>query len=218
MRTVLATVTTLGLALCLTASALADHLEPAKRIRAADQARAKAMLLRQSDLPGFQRQPPAGRDPHLTCSGLNESDLTVTGDAEAPTWGVATVFVTSSSTVYATRADAVTSWRRGTSGAGTSCLREELGREFARQGARVVSLRRMSFPSLAQRSAAYRLTLSGEAQGQTVSAFVDFVVLLQGRALGGLVVGSALVQPDRRAEVGLARTLAGRMAKAMRGA
>lgn len=98
------------------------------------------------------------------------------------------------------------------------CLRVELGSEFARQGARVVSLRRLSFPALAQRSAAYRLTLAGTSQGQTFNAFVDFVVLGQDRALAALVMGSALVPPDRQAEIRLARTIAGRMAKAMRGA
>jgi hypothetical protein len=208
----------LGLALVLAGSAVADHLDPQERIRAADQARAKAMLLRESDLAGFQRQPASGADPHLTCAALDESDLTVTGDAEAPSWALSVVFVTSSSTVYASRADASTSWRRGTSAAGMRCLRVELGGEFARQGARVVSLRRVPFPAVAQRSAAYRLTLAGTSQGQTFNAFVDFVVLGQDRALAALVMGSALVPPDRQAEIRLARTIAGRMAKAMRGA
>jgi hypothetical protein len=207
-----------ALALVFAGSALADHLDPEKRIRAADQARAKAMLLRQSDVPGYQPLPSSGAGGHLTCRALDESDLTVTGDAEAPRWALSVSSVTSSSTVYATRADAATSWRRGTSVAGTRCLREELGRSFASQGARVASLRRVSFPALAQRSAAYRLTLKGTSQGQTFTAFVDFVVLLRGRAVAGLVMGSALVPPDRPAEVTLARTIAGRMAKAMRGA
>lgn len=207
----------LALALAFAGSALADHLDPEKRIRTADQARAKAMLLRSSDLPGFRRQPSSGADPHLTCAGLDESDLTVTGDAEAPNWGLSVVLVTSSATVYATQADAATSWRRGTSAVGMRCLRAEFGRQFARQGARVVSFRRVSFPALAQRSAAYRLTLEVTTQGQTVNAFVDAVVLVHGRAIGGLVVGSAVVEPDRPAEVRLARTIAGRMAKAMGG-
>jgi hypothetical protein len=206
------------LALVLSGSALADHLDPQERIRATDQARAKAMLLRQSDLPGFQRRPSSGSDGHLTCRGLDESDLTVTGDAEGSSWALAAVFVASSSTVYATQADATASWRRGTSGAGTRCLRDELAREFARQGTRVVSLRRTPFPALAQSAAAYRLTLVASAQGQTINVFVDFVVLRQGRAVAGLVLGSALVPPDRAAEVRLARTLAARMARAMRGA
>ena len=206
------------LALILAGAAAADHLDPQKRIRAADQARAKAVLVRQSDLPGFQRQGASRPDPHLTCAGLDESNLTVTGDAEGPGWVNPPVLVTSSSTVYATQADARASWRKGTSPAGVSCLREELGREFEQQGARVVSLRRMTFPALAQSSAAYRLTLAGVVQGQTITAYVDFVVLRQGRALAGLVVGSALVAPDRPAEIRLARTTAARMAKAMRGA
>jgi hypothetical protein len=198
-------------------SAAADHLDPENRIRAADQARAKAMLLRSSDLPGFQRQASPSRDTHLTCRALDESDLTVTGDAEAPSWSASVVVVTSTSTVYATAADAATSWRRGTSNDGQRCLREELGRQFGRQGARV-SLRRQSLPALAQRSAAYRLTLFVKEQGQSNYAFIDFVVIQQGRAVSGLVVGTALVQPDRALEVHLARTLAARMAKAMRGA
>jgi hypothetical protein len=208
----------LVLLLASAGSAAADHLDPQNRIRAADQARAKAMLVRASDLPGFQRQASSSADAHLTCPGLNESDLTVTGDAEAPSWSLSVVFVTSSSTVYTSRGDAATSWRRGTSAAGQRCLRDELGREFARQGARIASLRRQSFPALAEQSAAYRLTLDVIAQGQMVHAFVDFVVLRQARAVSGLVVGSALVQPDRALEVQLARTLAARMAKAMRGA
>ena len=206
-----------GLALVLAGTALADHLDPQEQIRAADQARAKAMLLRDSDLRGYQRQPSSGADPHLTCAALDESDLTVTGDAEAPNWALSIVFVTSSATVYATAGDSATSWRRGTSTAGLRCLRVELGREFARQGARVVSLRRVSFPALAQRSAAYRLTLAATAQGQTIPGFVDFVVLAQGRAVAGLVVGSVVAAPDRQVEIRLARAIAGRMAKAMRG-
>jgi hypothetical protein len=204
--------------LAVAAPAAADHLDPTERIRPADQSRARAMLLRPSDLPGFQRQPSAGGDPHLTCSGLDESDLTVTGDAESARWSASVVFVTSSSTVYVTRADAATSWRRGTSAAGMRCLREELAREFARQGARVASLRRLAIPSLAQRSAAYRLRLTATVQGQTVPLTLDFVILMHGRALSALIVGTALTQPDRAAEVRLARVLAARMAAAMRGA
>lgn len=207
----------LGLALASAGAALAGHLDPQDRIRAADQARAKAMLLRQADLAGFQRQPVPGADPHVTCAALDESDLTVTGDAESPNWAVSVVFATSAATVYATARDAATSWRRGTSAAGIRCLRAELAKEFVRQGARVVSLRPLSFPSLAQRSSAYRLTLAATAQGQTVRVFVDFVLLAQGRALAGLVLGSALVPPDRELEIRLARTIAGRMARTMRG-
>ena len=208
----------LGVFLVTAGTASADHLDPEKRIRPADQARAKAMLLRPSDVPGFRRQPPSSADPHLSCGALDESDLTVSGDAESTSWTASVVFVTSSSTVYATAADAATSWRRGTSAAGLRCLRRELGREFARQGARVSSIRRLSFPTLAQRTAAYRLTIAGEAQGRTITVFLDFVVQKQGRALTGLVVGSALVQPDRGAVVRFARTLATRMRTAMRGA
>src|SRR5918996_1704538 len=207
-------VSVVAVALVAAATASADHLDPQERIRPAEQARAKAMLLRQSDLPGFQRQASSGSDAHLTCRALDESDLTVTGDAESARWSASVVSMTSSSTVYATRADAATSWRRGTSAAGMRCLREELASEFARQGARVSSLRRLVIPSLAQRSAAYRLLLTAKVQGQTLTVTIDFVVLMHGRALSALVVGTALVHPDRAAEVRLARIIAARMAAA----
>lgn len=199
-------------------SAAADHLEPEKRIRPADQARAKAMLLRPSDLPSFTRLPPSSADPHMSCRALDASDLTVTGDAETPLWSAGVVFVASSSTVYETAADATASWRRETSTAGTRCLRRELGKQFAKQGASISTLRRVAFPKLAQDSAAYRLVLTSTAQGQTVTLTLDVVALKHGRATVGLVVGTALVPPVREAELRLARTLEARMAKAMRGA
>jgi hypothetical protein len=128
------------------------------------------------------------------------------------------VFVTSSATVYATRSDAATSWRQGTGAVGRRCLRNELAREFAKVGARVSSLRPLAFPAMAQRSAAYRLTLTAETQGQTLTVTLDAVVLMQGRALATVVVGTAFAQPDLAADVKLARVVAGRMQKAMRGA
>src|SRR5918994_2658674 len=123
------------LLLAASGTALADHLDPKKRIRAADQAKARAMLLRKSDLgPGFIAQPTNTPDTHLTCKGLDESDLTVTGEAESPTWAQGVGFVASAANVYATVADANASWARGARGAGTRCLRAELADVFAPQG------------------------------------------------------------------------------------
>lgn len=46
--------------LAITGGALADHQDPQKRITSADQARARAMLLQQSDFaPGFRGTPRA---------------------------------------------------------------------------------------------------------------------------------------------------------------
>lgn len=196
--------------------AFADHLEPEKRIRPADQARARSILLRAADVPGAVAQRGSGGEPHLTCSALDESDLTVTGDAKSTTWTWGATVVSSAATLYASERDAATAWRRGTSAAGLRCLRSELGRAFLQLGARPGSLSRISFPRVAPRTAVYRLALTVEAQGQRIRMVLDFVVLMRGRAQAGLVVASVLPAAARTAEVQLSRTIAARMARAMR--
>src|SRR5919108_3782939 len=59
---------------------------PQKRISAADQARAQAMLLRKSDLGLGYRAYPSSPEGQTSCKALDESDLTVTGEAKTPTY------------------------------------------------------------------------------------------------------------------------------------
>ena len=79
---------------------------------------------------------------------------------------------------------------------------------------RVRSFRKLVFPKLAQRSVALRILAT--AQGVTV--VVDLVALQQGRAHSTLVIVSALAPVPKAEQHRLARVVAGRMAKAMRGA
>jgi len=200
-----------------TGTALADHLDPKKRIRTVDQAKARAMLLRMSDLgPGVVAQQRSTPDAHLTCNGLDESDLVLTGEAESPTWIQGAGFVASAANVYATVTDANASWTRGTRGAGTRCLRDELADEFATQGVALESLRKVAFPRVAERTVAYRVTLSGTVQGTTVRVVIDLVVLKHSRAQAALYFGSAFAPPAKADEVALARVAARRMAAAMK--
>jgi hypothetical protein len=198
-------------------TALADHFDPQKRIRAADQAKARAMLVRKSDLgPGAVAEPRNTPDTHLTCEGLDESDLTITGEAESPTWTQGVGFVASAANVYATVADANASWTRGARGAGTRCLRDQLADEFATQGVALESLRKVAFPRVSERTVAYRITLSGTVQGTTVRVVVDLVILKHSRAQAALYFGSAFVPAAKADEVALARVVARRMAGAMK--
>jgi hypothetical protein len=68
------------------------------------------------------------------------------------------------------------------------------------------------------KTAAYRLVLSGKAQGTSVSVFFDVVALLRSRAEVFLGTGSAFTPPAKAMDVRLARMLAARMKAAMRGA
>ena len=206
--------------LVATGSALADHQEPQKRITPADQARARAMLLKQSDFPpGFKRDPASNEpDPHADCpQSVSEADLTLTGDVEGPSFERDVLSVQSIAQIYESVADASASWRRGTSAAGIGCARDLLRREFAKEQIRLVSLREIAFPRVGQRTVAYRFALSAKQGQLTFKFYLDLVVIMHSRAHAQIITGSAF-QPFPRAEsVRLARVVAGRMARAMRG-
>jgi hypothetical protein len=203
-------------ALAATGAALAARGDPQERITPRDQGRAKAMLVTAADVPGF-RPGPAGAGGDFYCKALDESDLTLTGQAEGRQFALGVVFVGSSSQLYESVADAHASWRRNTSAAGVRCGTTLLRREFARGGARLVSLRKLAFPRVSQRTAAYRARLSVTTSQGVVPLYIDLVGLMHTRAQATVVVGSALVAPARAEELRLARLVAKRMATAMRG-
>jgi len=198
-------------------AALAAHGDAQKKLTPADSARARSMLLRKADLgPGFKASTGSSDDPHLYCKALDESDLTLTGDAESPDFERGLVFVSSTAQVYESVADANASWKRGTSAAGERCARELLRGEFAKDAIRLVSMRRVAFPRVSQRTVAYRVQLTSDAQGTTVKVVMDVVVLMRSRAQAALLLGSAFVPVPRADEVRLARLVASRMTKATR--
>lgn len=205
----------LVLALVATGAALAARGDPQKKITPADQARARAMLLRKADLGiAFRVAPALPQSSDVYCKALDESDLTLTGEAESPTFQGGVETVSSLSRVFESLRDSNASWRRGTSAAGEKCVRVELAKVFSSQGGRVESFGRIQFPRIAERTSAYRLVV--EARG--LRAFLDVVGLKQNRAQAGLLFVSALTPMPKDEEVRLARIVAGRMVKAMRGA
>ncbi|HXG77589.1 MAG TPA: hypothetical protein VNJ53_13570 [Gaiellaceae bacterium] len=206
----------LGLALLAGAPASATHRDPERRIVAADEARARSVLLRRADLgPGY-RATPSGAPAHIDCAALDESDLTLAGDAESPTWTRDVSVISSYALVYRTVADANASWRRSTSAAGRRCVGVELRRLVGSAGGRLVSLRVLAFPRLAPRTTAFRLDFELQARGPRFT--IDLIVLQRARVQAYFYVGSALVPPVRAEEVRLARLVAARLAQAARGA
>jgi hypothetical protein len=211
----LAALALVALSLVATATALASHLDPQKRYTPADQARARAMLLRAADLgPGTRSQanPP---DPHTTCKGLDQSDLVLSGKARGKSYARGVTVYGSNAEVYATLADSKAAWRRSTTRAALRCVEELYAREYAKQGLTLQSFNRRSFPNVAQETIAFRVVLTGEAQGITVPIALDIVGLRHTRAQAGLVFGS-VSPPTRAEEARLARVIAARMATAMR--
>jgi hypothetical protein len=196
-------------------TAAANHLDPQKKIKPADQARARAMLLKKADLgPGVVSQT-NGSEPHVNCTGVDLSDLIVTGEARSPTFARGVTLFTATAEIYRTVADSSASWRQTTGAAWTTCLREVWGTEYAKQGFTLQSLSKLAFPRVGLKTVAFRILLSGEVQGLTVPFTLDVVVLMQSRAQVALIFGS-VAAPAKAEELRLVRLTAKRMATAMR--
>jgi hypothetical protein len=176
------------------------------------------MLLRKSDLGlGYVAYPP-GPEGNTSCKPLDESDLTVTGEARSRNYRSGLITIASDTDVYESVADANASWRRGTSVAGMACLKATVRHEYAKAGLKLLSFRKTSFPRVAPKTVAFRVALEGQAQGLTVRAYIDLVALQQARAQASLAFASAIDPLEQPEQVRIARIVASRMAKTMRGA
>ena len=206
------------LAAALVAASAALAAEPQKRIRPADQARARAMLLRQPDVgPGFRVLPSSSSGPTnlgFDCPALDERDLTLTGEARSSNFSSGIYTISSASGIYASIADANASWRRGTSPAGFRCLTSVFRRVASSTGVRFVSLRRIAFPAVAPKTFAFRW----QTLANGVRLYADVVFLMRSRAQAAAFFIAAVDPLERAEQVRLTRAIATRMARQMRGA
>jgi hypothetical protein len=223
MRAVLLAV--VAAALVVPVAAVAADGQPTKALTTTGQSTAKSVLLKRGDLGAGFAPVARAKDQHLPkgarCSALDESDLTVTGDAASSDFRLAQgpVFVTVGSTaaVYRTLREANTSWSRGSTKQTTTCL-GDIVRLSAAPGQKVtlVSATKIPFPSVSPKTAAYRIVVNiSVGANQRVRAYVDAVILQHGRIQTGILftsVGQPVGDADRLA---LARVLAARMAKAL---
>jgi hypothetical protein len=210
----LASVVVVVLALVVTATALAARGDPKERFTPADQARARAMELRVGDLnPAYAVHPAPISSGGFYCAALDESDLTLSGKGSSPIFTATGEFVRSIAAVYATRADANQSWQRVMSPAGAQCQRTALRAELQSSAMRLVSLKRIPFPSRGTRSVAYRAV----ATLQGVRFYVDVVTMQVSRAEAGVIYVNALAPPPQSEVRRLTGLVATRAQKAMRG-
>lgn len=202
-------------AVVVPAVALADRGDPQEKLNAADTARAKAMVLRKSDLGAAFKASPSG--PFATgpyCKALDESDLVRTGKAVSPDFGTTSPRLTglsSQAEIYESVADMNKAWKRGTSAAGEACALQSIRKDIPEQN--FVSFARIALPRLAQRSVAWRLVW--KSAGRRI--FSDLVVMQHSRAYVSIAfVGVAAPMP-RKDVVRVARAVAARMKTAMHG-
>jgi hypothetical protein len=170
---------------------------------AADQAAAKAITLKQSDLgagwKGGQAKPELSNN---TCP-TKRSDLVVTGAAESK-FQSSGVLVSSQGLVLRTPAMVRTDWQRTVgSPAFWACGRREMA---TLEGAKLVSLKKVAFPKLAQYSARYRLVYDFGKAGKSALVLMDMIVVGEGRSEISLFVSAPYA--DRVAADGAGRRLA----------
>lgn len=225
MKRVRTLVAFLALGLLLPAAGMAADGQPKKALTKQDQASARSIVVKLSDLgqsfTAVAREKDESLPKGARCGPLDESDLTVSGDAASPDFRFAQqgAFVTVGSTaqVYRTLREANASWSRGTTRQTTTCL-ADIVRLSASPGQKVTvqSAARVRFPSLSPKTTAYRLVLTVEMGGQKVRAYVDAVLLQHGRIQAGILFTSLGQPVDQAQRVALASVVAARMAKATR--
>lgn len=219
MRTLLVTLAVLALA----GSAVAADGQPRRALTKQDQARALSIVLKRGDLgQGFveEKRTDDDRIPKgARCGALDESDLTVSGDADSPDFhlqnGSAFVTVGSTAQVYRTLREANTSWNRGTAAQVATCLADiVLLSAPAGRNVKLVSTTKRAFPEVTQKSTAYRIVVSFAVGGQRVPVYVDVVILQRGRIQSGLLFSSIGAPVGKAEQVALARVIASRLARA----
>jgi hypothetical protein len=225
MRTLVVFVVIGMIAPLVPAVGVAANGQPKKALTKKDQASATSIVIRRSDLGQGFTAVARSKDESLPkgarCGALDESDLTVTGDAASPDFRFAepSAFVTVGSTaqIYRTLREANASWSRGTTSQTTTCL-SDIVRLSASPGEKITvqSATRVRFPSLSPKTTAYRLVLTVQIGGQKVRAYVDAVVLQHGRIQSGILFTSLGRPVDQAQRVALASVVAARMAKATR--
>jgi hypothetical protein len=154
------------------------------RVNAADQAAARAAVLRRGDLGsgwtgGARKAPPPST---VSCPGYEpkQSDLVRTGAAEARFQHTGVVLQTDAQ-VLKTRAMVARDWQRSVADPRSAgCLRHMLARQLP-SNEHLVSFGRRAFPRLARYAGAYRMLVRVHVQRQTVLVVIDLVVVGRSR-------------------------------------
>jgi hypothetical protein len=183
------------------ASATAD--DPTVRISHADQMKAEAALLQLSDFgvgwTGGRRTPSKLTAPQCPGFDPKESDLTVTGHAEARfTYARGSVVFDQDNQVLESEKAVATDFARVIRPKLKDCLAYELKQSGKGQVVSVV-VRELPFPKVGTSSAAYRGTMVVRVGSRKVTFVSDFIFIGQGRLEYSLnivapaVLGSELV-------------------------
>jgi hypothetical protein len=160
---------------------------PKIRYNAADQAAAKATVVRRADLgtgvwKGGTTKPDLSPAP--TCANYHpkQSDLVLTGAAETTWTSGAQVYLDSETQVLRSARMVLLDWQRTFKVPGAlQCFRRVLGKALGSQ-AKLVLFKQVSFPHIARYAARFRLILDEKAGGRRLRYVGDVVVVGRNRS------------------------------------
>lgn len=213
-RVALAAAVVASLACAVTAAARDPRLEQL-RLNAADNALARKIAVKQSEVgPGWRKVAIPDSNEQLTCPGFNPnlSRFTITGKATTAYSQPTGASVVSAIEVYESRADAAGDFRAAATPAVARCLKFALEREFAAGSVpvRVRSARVVAAPRLGDRRIAYRVVAGIDTGAQVLNVYFDVIVIQRGRSIAALFFTAPLRPLPRQ------RPLAARVASRMR--
>ena len=204
-------------ALVLAVAAAADKEQI--RYTAAGQAAARAAVLTKADLgassawTGGHKKPDVSSGPLCTSFDPKQSDLVLNG-ASRTEYTQPGIDIDSEAQVLQTPHMVLLDWQRTvTSPKVLPCLRE-VAAKSAGASAKVVSIKRVSFPRVATYTAAFRIVLEAKSGTTTVPVFVETVLVGRGRTEITLTMTAPLAAAAalRPGEIRLAKLLVARTA------
>jgi hypothetical protein len=170
--------------------------EAASSDSAADKAKAQAINLKAEDFPSGWTSTPSSNDNSdqtdkelYTCAGLSDPKTSTTADEHSPDFAQGQFTMASSEVQFAKSKDTAKSDLDVLkSDKFASCLKTSFDNEMKKQASGAggtvgeSKVEKIAAPSGTDGSAAFRMTVPITAVGQTFTFYIDFTLLLQGRA------------------------------------
>jgi hypothetical protein len=199
-------------------AAAATASPPKQQLTAAGNARAKAVVLKLSDLPaGWKSSGSGGGSRVVTCKSFNpkQSDLTQIGRADLSFVSAdGLVNLSSIAAVFRSSGQAQASWNRFVKPGLLTCLASFL-ESTAGKGTtvKIASKRPLSLSVPGRRHRAYRLIADVTASGDRAKVYLDLILQGAGPVDTVLLVTSVLTPPSAALERKLAAAIAARLPK-----
>ena len=174
--------------------------DPKKDIKPAVQARAKAIAVKRTDLPGtsWKAEPggQTGKTPRCSFFNPDESHLTENGDFNSPEFTAPNgTYVSSTVGIFVSAQQAKAGYLAVVRPALPKCLAELIAESGQPGAIKITSAGPLAFKHYDTRSAAYRIAFGVKSGSVRVPAFIDVVAMNRGAVVTAIFFGSVVKPP-----------------------